>query len=159
MVVLVQLYPAWCGRWRRCPGPNHLVIKAAEAKVRKGVSLKASARGHALWKLQATAGPASRRLLPYCPLAPPTPCLSNLSGCQGRNCERRSITYCARCSGVGARVRAGAGRAQALMAQLPAVVVAGIPSISRAVMNRAKGGELQLFAEGFDFRVRHLAGR
>ena len=40
------------------------------------------------------------------------------------------------------------------MTQLPAVVVSGIPSISRAVMNRAKGGELQLFAEGFDFRVR-----
>lgn len=47
---------------------------------------------------------------------------------------------------------------QALMTQLPAVVVSGIPSISRAVMNRAKGGELQLFAEGFDFRVRNGIG-
>lgn len=58
--------------------------------------------------------------------------------------------YCARTS----RCSCGAWRAQALVTLLPAVVVSGIPSISRAVMNRAKGGELQLFAEGFDFRVR-----
>lgn len=46
--------------------------------------------------------------------------------------------------------------AQGLMTQLPGVVVAGIPSITRAVMNRAKDGSLQLFAEGLDLRVSAL---
>lgn len=49
-------------------------------------------------------------------------------------------------------------RLQALLAELPKVVVAGIASISRAVMNRAKDGSLQLFAEGTDLRVRSHHG-
>ena len=33
------------------------------------------------------------------------------------------------------------------------MVVAGVPPVARAVMNRAKDGALQLFAEGTDLKV------
>lgn len=44
-------------------------------------------------------------------------------------------------------------RLQQLLGALPRAVVAGVPSVSRAVMNRAKGGALELFAEGTNLKV------
>ena len=44
-------------------------------------------------------------------------------------------------------------RLQQLLGALPSAVVAGVPTVSRAVMNRAKGGALQLFAEGTNLKV------
>jgi hypothetical protein len=44
-------------------------------------------------------------------------------------------------------------RLQQLLGALPKAVVAGVPTVSRAVMNRAKGGALQLFAEGTNLKV------
>lgn len=35
-------------------------------------------------------------------------------------------------------------------------VVAGVPTVARAVMNRAKGGALELFAEGTNLKVSKL---
>ena len=48
-------------------------------------------------------------------------------------------------------------RLQQLLGALPRAVVAGVPSVSRAVMNRAKGGALELFAEGTNLKVRRQA--
>lgn len=45
-------------------------------------------------------------------------------------------------------------RLQQLLTALPKAVVAGVPSISRAVMNRAKDKSLELFAEGTNLLVR-----
>ena len=43
---------------------------------------------------------------------------------------------------------------QALLTRLPEVVVHGIPTVQRAVINRQTDGRFQLFAEGTDLRVR-----
>ena len=42
---------------------------------------------------------------------------------------------------------------QALLTRLPEVVVHGIPTVQRAVINRQPDGRFQLFAEGTDLRV------
>ena len=42
---------------------------------------------------------------------------------------------------------------QALLTRLPEVVVHGIPTVQRAVINRQTDGRFQLFAEGTDLRV------
>ena len=43
---------------------------------------------------------------------------------------------------------------QALLAKLPQVVVHGIPTIQRCVINRKKDDRFELFAEGTNLRVR-----
>ncbi len=43
---------------------------------------------------------------------------------------------------------------QALLTRLPEVVVHGIPTVQRAVINRQTDGHFELFAEGTDLRVR-----
>ena len=43
---------------------------------------------------------------------------------------------------------------QSLLTRLPEVVVHGIPTVQRAVINRQTDGRFQLYAEGTDLRVR-----
>ena len=75
--------------------------------------------------------------------------------------RKRVVTLCRVVSRDRLQVRASPAKGrsdvgfplQALLTRLPEVVVHGIPTVQRAVINRQADGRFQLFAEGTDLRV------